>query len=356
MKRCASMSASRGMTLVELMVGLAVGLFVALVAISVFVSTRSLFVVSSSESRMSENSRLAMDILHTDLRNAGFPGCKPQWNDPPVSLLNPDSGEFLAAGTSGVNGFRATGAAFAPALSVALQNAVPPPDPALGSDVLSVRVPVDGLSLGLTATMPTTTAAPQVGVNTPGNTIRSGDIVLIASCQAGTIFQVTEPDPVATGVLTHAVGTSPAPGNSSANLQQRFRGDAAVYRLETRHYYIAPGSRSGTNSLWRFSSPNAGTNNAEEVASGIDRLVLDYGVDANDTRNVTRYMKADEVTAAGLWDKVLTARVQMLTATTKDGVSRFNQAVEFDGNPVARTDRRLRTALTEVVTLRGRAQ
>jgi len=354
MKRFAIKAASRGMTLVELMVGMAVGLFVALVAISVFVSTRSLFVVSSSESRMSENARLAMDILHTDLRNAGFPGCKPQWNGPPTSVLNNDNGEFLANGTSGVNGYHGTGTAFAPALSAALAGVSPPPSNQ--SDVLSVRVPVDGLSLGLTAPMATTTAAPQVGPNTPGNTIRTGDIVLLASCQAATIFQVTEPDPVATGSLAHAVGSTPAPGNTSTNLQQRFRGDAAVYRLQTRHYYVAPGSRSGTNSLWRYTSPNAGTTNAEEVASGIDRLVLSYGVDANDTRNVSRYMSADEVTAAALWDRVLTARVQMLTATAKDGVSRFNQAVEFDGSPVTRTDRRLRTALTEVVTLRGRAQ
>ncbi|MEO6897181.1 MAG: prepilin-type N-terminal cleavage/methylation domain-containing protein, partial [Caldimonas sp.] len=75
---------TRGFTLVELMVGMAVGLFVLLVAISIFVSTRMLHSVGAASTRMSENGRLAMDVLQTDLRNASFGGCRPLLNDPPV--------------------------------------------------------------------------------------------------------------------------------------------------------------------------------------------------------------------------------------------------------------------------------
>ena len=55
------------------------------------------------------------------------------------------------------------------------------------------------------------------------------------------------------------------------------------------------------------------------------------------------------------WERVISARLQMLSATTKDGVAQAAQTVEFAGSAVTATDRRLRTVLTEVVTLRSRA-
>ncbi|MDH5539617.1 MAG: prepilin-type N-terminal cleavage/methylation domain-containing protein, partial [Rhizobacter sp.] len=196
-----------GMTLVELMVGMAVGLFVATVAIATFVSTRSLNVVNAATTRMSENGRLAMEILQADLRNAGFAGCRPfgmRVDDPTVSVLNGgiDAG-FITEGNSGLRGHRGTGSGFSPALSTALSVVVPAP--LSNSDIVSVRVPADQVALGVVAAMPSSTAAPQLKAATPGNRIRTGDVVLIANCKASTIFQVTEADPFATGVLNHAV-------------------------------------------------------------------------------------------------------------------------------------------------------
>ena len=181
-----------GFTLVELMVGLAVGLFVSLAAISVFVSTRSLQTVSSSETRMNENARLALDILHQDLRSAGFQGCHQRIADPVGSLLVSSNGLFLDA-NAGLGGAHGDGAAFTPALNATLAALVPAPDP--NSDVLSVRVPVEPMSLGLSAPMTSSSGVPQVGANTAGNTFQSGDIALLANCKAAVIFQVTEANP-----------------------------------------------------------------------------------------------------------------------------------------------------------------
>ncbi len=79
------------MSLPELMVGLAVGMFVVTIAISTFVSTRTLNVVNSSSTRMTENARLATETLHTDLRSAGFAGCRTleqRLDGPPVVVLS----------------------------------------------------------------------------------------------------------------------------------------------------------------------------------------------------------------------------------------------------------------------------
>lgn len=348
-----SRAAARGMTLVELMVGMAVGLFVVLVAVAIFISTRALHSVGSASTRMSENARLAMDVLQTDLRNAAFVGCRPLLNDSPIIVLLAGDGGFLSSGP-GLQGYRGTGSGFAPALTGPLAALPAASAPIPTSDVISVRVPSDMPGMGIVAAMGSTVAAPQVAASSPANTLAAGDIVLIASCKASTMFQVTEPNPAATGVLTHAIGGSFTPGNATDDLQQRFRTDATVYRMETRHYYVAPSAiRPGTNSLYRLVVPGAA--GAVELASGVDRLLVTYGIDgaaAAGQQNVDHYAAADGVSA---WDKVVSVRLQMLIATAKDGVARSTQSVDFAGSSVAFADRRLRTALTEVVTVRNGA-
>jgi type IV pilus assembly protein PilW len=344
---------ARGMTLVELMVGMAVGLFVVLVAITIFASTRTLHAVGSASTRMSENARLAMDVLQGDIRNAAFVGCRPLLNDAPTIVLLAGDGGFLSTAV-GMVGYRGTGASFSPALTGPLATFPAASAPLPTSDVLSLRVPADMAGLGIAATMATTVAAPQVAASAPTNTLAAGDIVLVASCKASSMFQVTEPNPALTGVLTHGLGGGFSPGNATDDIQQRFRTDATVYKMETRHYYVAPSViRPGTNSLWRLVVP--GPVVPVEVASGVDRLAITYGVDGAATagqQNVDRYQTADAVTA---WDKVVTVRLQMLVATAKDGVSRTSQSIDFAGATIAFTDHRLRSVLSEVVTVRNGA-
>jgi type IV pilus assembly protein PilW len=348
-----SRGAARGTTLVELMVGMTVGLFVILVAVAIFVSTRVLHGVGSASTRMSENGRLAMDVLQTDLRNAGFVGCRPLLNDSPVIVLLAGDGGFLSTG-AGLQGYRGIGTGFSPALTGPLAALPSASAPLPNSDVVSVRVAADMTGLGIVAPMISTLSAPQVAASSPTNTLAAGDIVLVASCKASAMFQVTEPSPAATGVLSHGLGGPFTPGNATDDLQQRFRSDATVYKMETRHYFVAPSTlRPGTNSLWRFVVP--GPANPEEVASGVDRLLITYGIDgaaAAGQQNVDHYAAADGVTA---WDKVVSVRLQMLIATAKDGVTRGAQSVDFAGSVVASSDRRLRSSLSEVVTVRNGA-
>ena len=349
------------MTLVELLVGLAVGLFVSVVAISLFSSTRTLAKVGSSSMRMSENARLAMDLLHKDLRSAGFQGCSPRESGPPVSTLNVGNGAFLDPTGPGINGYQGTGAGFSPGLNAALSAMGVTPAP--NSDIVSVRVPVEPISFGLSAAMATSSGDPQVGAATiPANTLVSGSIALIANCKAGAVFQVTEADPAATGSLGHIVGGGFVPGNSSADLQQVFRGDAAVYQMETHHYFVANppvgSSHAGICcSLYRYVfPPPAGKSDpqVEEMAAGIERLVLSYGVGTTKDRlTLNRYANAAAVTA---WDQVLAVRVQMLASTPDNGTAAGKKPYPFAGSSVTPTDNRLRSVLTEDVTLRSRVQ
>jgi len=63
-----------GMTLVELMVALAIGSFLLIGAITVFVQSRETFRVADSVSRLQENARFVLDALEPDVRMASYFG------------------------------------------------------------------------------------------------------------------------------------------------------------------------------------------------------------------------------------------------------------------------------------------
>lgn len=63
-----------GVSLIELMVALVIGLFLILGAVTVFNQSRNTYRASESVARLQEVGRLAMDVIETDLRMANFWG------------------------------------------------------------------------------------------------------------------------------------------------------------------------------------------------------------------------------------------------------------------------------------------
>jgi type IV pilus assembly protein PilW len=63
-----------GMTLIELMVALAIGMFLMIGAITVFMQGRTSFRVTESVARLQENARYVLDVLEPDIRMAGYLG------------------------------------------------------------------------------------------------------------------------------------------------------------------------------------------------------------------------------------------------------------------------------------------
>ena len=64
----------RGMTLIELMVGLAIGAFLMIGAIATFMQSRTTFRVAESVARLQENARFALDVLEHEIRMAQYWG------------------------------------------------------------------------------------------------------------------------------------------------------------------------------------------------------------------------------------------------------------------------------------------
>lgn len=65
-----------GMTLIELMVALAIGSFLMIGAVSIFVESRATFRVNESIARLQENARYVFDVIEPDIRMANFWGLR----------------------------------------------------------------------------------------------------------------------------------------------------------------------------------------------------------------------------------------------------------------------------------------
>ena len=102
-KLIASRKRQRGVTLIEIMIALAVGLILTGGIILVFSSTRQSNRVHEAISRMQETGRMALEIISRDVRMADFWGCSADITNVVNNLDSAGSG-YIDFGTGGIAG------------------------------------------------------------------------------------------------------------------------------------------------------------------------------------------------------------------------------------------------------------
>lgn len=335
-------SRQRGMSLVELMVWITVSLIIVAVIGSIYLNTKQVSRVNDSISRLQENGRFVMHLLDRDLRMAGFRGCS-GGTIAPVNVLS--SATYPYQFNIGLVGYRGSGGGWSPALDATISSLTP--TPLAGRDVVTVRH-IDGGGVPLIATMSSTSGDLQVS---PGSPLASGDLLLVADCAAAAIFQASSFN-AGSGVVAHAAGAG-SPGNSTMDLGHVFGSDASLFRLVTRTYYVgASTTQAGSNSLWSYSVPSYdGRVQPEEMVEGVEQVVYLFGEDTDADHAANRYVPAGTVAT---WDNVVSVKAELLLATLRDNAAVSSQPYTFDNQTTTPTDRRLRSALTSMITLRNR--
>jgi type IV pilus assembly protein PilW len=334
-----------GMGLVELLVWMAISLLIISVIGVVYANTKQLTRVNDNVSRLQENGRFVVYLLDRDIRMAGFRGCN--GNDasiPYLSVLN--SVAYPYQFNIAIAGYHGTGGAWAPTLPTDISALTPAP--LVGTDIVTVRF-IDGTGVPLTAAMSNSSDDIQVAA---GSTLTTGDVLLIADCSTYAIFNASDFN-LGNGKLKHDTGGGTSPGNTTKDLGNTFHTDASVYRLVTRTYYVAPSARKpGTNALWSNSVPvYNGQAQPEEMVEGVDGLALSFGEDLDGDRAANRYVTAN---AVGTWNNVVSVKAQLLMATIRDNTTTAPQVYTFNGVSTTPTDKRLRSVLSSVVTVRNR--
>ena len=330
------------MSLVELMVGVALGLFLIAVMGVMYIGSRSTYIAQESGSRLQENGRFVMDTLAQDLRMSGFRGC---WGADAVNnTLNTPTALLYNYGQP-VWGSHASGGNWAPALTSPAND--------LGAwtagDLLVVRRPT-GPGWSLIADMADAGAPLAI---TPTANFTQGDLLVVADCGSASVLQATNAGPGAAGSLAHGAGAGGVvPGVASQALSRAYGNDARVWRLQTRIYYLANSLRHpGEPALWVYNHPvYDGGAQRTELVSGVERLAVSYGVDTDADFSADRFRSADQVTD---WTQVVSARVEVLL---NGGIESSNSAVQpyvFGGATITPTDRRQRTVMSMLVSLRN---
>lgn len=355
----------RGFSLVEILVALAISLFLTIGVIQLFVGSKQTYRSYDALSRMQENGRFALEVMSRDIRMAGYYGCLSA-SMAITNTLNTPNQYYWNFGQA-IQGFESTAAnTWAPALDASILT----PFDQGNVDAITVRG-VDGPSASVLDHGSGTTD-PRVPT---GNSFAVCDIVIVANCQAASAFQVTgiaNAAAVAAVVGPPAVPAIPAgqtlahtttlpaacttgPGNSTNNLGAINYTGGEIARVSTKSYYIRIGA-SGRPALWRRVGPNA----PEELVEGVERMQIVYGEDTAPAGVPPRPSIARQYAAANAvtnWNNVVSVRINLLLASLDDNLVTNPQTVIFPadtGVAVAVGDRRLRQGFSTTVGIRNR--
>jgi type IV pilus assembly protein PilW len=380
----------RGLSLVELMIAISLGLFLIWGVTQSFLSSQQSYRLQQGVGLIQENGRLAQEFLGFDIRNAGDYGCgsgddfirgdADLRNDGACDATDGTPGvNMIAAVDFAANGFEyavygfdsVTGTAVAITDGTNTINLGLPAGtfPVAGSDVLVLRLSEEiGMLNANAGTLTPVLLTDLLGVANPFNLVTglaaalpADTPVAVADCATTKVFAM---DAAAVG----DVALSPSGANYCGFAG--FRLGASLRRLTTVYYFVAPSVSGNTTSLYRQMGEMT---NAEELLQGVANMQLLFGLDGDADNLVESWQTANAVTEAQWngWDwtagpdgvagnaddikdpELIRAVRYSLLLVTENPVLGENQALQYNGAAVPQ-DGRLRQVFTSTVGIRSR--
>lgn len=383
----------KGVSLIELMIAMAIGVVLLLGLVQVFAAARTAYQLSEGLARVQENGRFAVDYLQRDIRMAGHMGCvndQARFRGPTIGLksllvspvTNLATGNFRARFDVAVQAYEANGTAPGATLDLSAPTAgwtpaLPAAFAALnilpGSDVIMLRyfspdgVPVTGLAPGATATISFDSS--RAGVLRTGGVANPG-LFAIADCLNATVFEADAASNLDGGTVV--VGNTSGLNASNFATERYLPGQAMLYRAESVVYYISRNT-AGNPSLFRArftATPgaNAWATDVEELVEGIENMQLLYGQDRQTnpalapSGYIDNFGTANNLTLVGTpeetWRRVGMVKIGLLaTSPDRSAVAQALAANALQADGVTYTapeDGRFRTVYESSIALRNR--
>lgn len=293
--------AQAGVSLVELMIAITLGLVAVGAAMSIFLANRKSFALVEGVARVQENARFAVDMLSRDLREAGGVACGGSLVQ--ENVVN--SNEWWKNWSSGLKGY--DGATVLPAKSVGISAG----DRVAGTDAFVVW--------SASTASPSTITGFSGGAGTP-RTVTTFNVTPNQSLGEGYVFTACDGSRVATFTLNATASTSVA---TKEVLTNDMAIGGFVNQLNASAWYIGVGSRSSSaKSLYRVvlgMSSRSPATSSQEIVENITAMTVRYlvgdGAGAPAAAS-TSYVGAESVSD---WSKVIAARIS-LTLTTQEKV------------------------------------
>lgn len=284
-----------GLSLVELMIAMALGLVVSGAAVGVFLTNQQTYRATESIGRIQESARVAFELMAREVREAGGSACA---KNLPLANVLQVQGQWWSALEDGVVGY---------------DNGSLPAS-AAGTDAIDV---ISAASGGVPVTSMTTSSA-EFKVS-HAHDFQDDDILMVCDYTQAALFQATNVNSsnvtvvhnTGTGTVkncTKALGLplpQTCPGGQPGITTEQYKifgPTSQVVKLQGSRWYVADNGRGG-RSLYRVRLSQGAVQPAEEITEGVQDLQLEYLVEGQ-----AAYAPA----AAGTpWPKVVAVRLRL---------------------------------------------
>lgn len=359
----------RGVSLIELMIGMLISLLLVAGMITLFVNNRQTYRYNEEMARVQENARFATEYLQRNLRMAGHLGCgfmvssKDQEGTGgifPASIINP---AFSFDQTTAISGEVYSAATPGP-IAMTIGGYKPGNTGVNGTDVISI---IYGSGAAARPTGPTPASA-DIVINNNALGFNQTDRVLIADCERADLFRISNVPGAGNNVtLQHKAAGGDNLSDTLANGKQ-YADDARVMRLEAQTFYLGPPQSNFVANPPFYSLYVNGTELVQGIANlaafpapltGVAGISVQYGLPAAGTppgptaRIVGRYVSTAAMTTAD-WANVITVRIELLLASINANALSEPMPVTFNGLTATAPDRRMYSTVSTTIALRNR--
>jgi type IV pilus assembly protein PilW len=290
--------AQQGLSLIELMIAITLGLFLIGGLIQLFVNSKQSYRVQENISRLQENGRFAISFLVKDVRMADYWGCLrlPSTSNLSNNLNDHATFDDYISAVAGENNNTNAG-----------------DDVIDGTDTITVKG-ASGAGVYIREASLSNAASFKVEDNSG---LRANNIVIVSDCIEGDLFQITnKPSTGGAGFDTVIHNTDPVrsgPGNLDKPLRKIYGTDAQVFKLNFATFFI----KSNPNEIPSlYKRVNGGT--AIELIEGIENMQILYGEDTDDNNSPNYYVTADKVVEM---NDVISIRISLLTRTIENNIA-----------------------------------
>ena len=338
---CSPMRLQSGLSIIEVMITLTLGLFIIGGVLYTFLSTRTAYVSNDAIARIQEDGRMAMERLAREIRQAGFMGCSSSLDITPRIIADPDkdgntaehvtfvAGDGIQVYNNGVGWVNPTAI-----VRVA------------GTDVIQIKG-LGACTARLTGNMTADNANIQIGTNPCGWS--AGQILVIADCTNVDIFAATN---VSNGSV--AIGHANSM-NTDEKLAKAYGKEAMIFGYGEKTFFLGMHPTLNLPMLYETSYNGTVTTANDVVANVYDMQVLAARIDTNadSAPDATVTSTGSPPTLGAVtWSQALSLQVSFSVLSESGNAGPSSLTYTFNGASV--TDRRIKRDFTTVIGIRNR--
>lgn len=365
-KNSAPFRHERGLSLVELMIAMALGLLLTLGVTQIYLSGDDTYRQTQGMAYAQESARFVSAILKPDLRSAGSFGCLAEMGRPLDQVVDNrlNAGPTVAVDQA-IQGWEYTDTGPGDSITLASALATPTagnwdsgtagddlPAELVGAAVANSDVVVVNALTNIN--VPLNAGNPQNGnsLNLTDSTGLPVNRVVLATtedCSEGELFQKSNNANASS--ITMAGGNT-NPGNNGNNFNLNYGPQTRVYEFVSTAFYIGQGTNGEPALFRRLLTP---LQPPQELVSGVETLQILYGIDTGGTVAADSYVAADQVAD---WSQVVSVRFSAMTRSQDEVLVEPNTR-NFDmlGSEVSQgnnADGRVRIVSVATTALRSR--